>query len=270
MIWSYAVTTVPERIEDPLPRTLCSLAMAGWDRPRLSVDGEGLRPDTRAHLPERPLSEIARQYEAAFPSLSITVRSPNARPFANWYLAALELYLRVPLADRYALFQDDIVVCRNTRAYLESIPYPEKGYCNLYTHTATNEPLIAGKVGWIEGGLTNPPPPLGTNANRWQAGRSATALVFNRAAMQALLTAYAMVDHATDSTKGWRKVDGAIVNAMNQAGFREYVHAPSLAQHTGERTSMRSLPQKYAASFPGEEVDALEFLTSRTGAGANA
>lgn len=263
LIWAYGVSTVPERIEDPLPRTLHSLAAAGWPHPRLFVDGEGLRPDTRAHLPERPLSEIARQYEAAFPDLPLTVRSPNARSFANWYLAALELYLRVPLADRYALFQDDIVICRNTRAYLESIPYPEKGYCNLYTHTATNEPLIAGKPpGWVEGGLTNPPPPLGMNVNRWQAGRSAVALVFDRAAMQALLTAYAMVDHATDSSKGWRKVDGAIVNAMNQAGFREYVHAPSLVQHTGERTSMRSLPQKYAASFLGETFDALEFLNA--------
>lgn len=37
--WSYGVTTVTERRDTLLPQTLASLKAAGWDNPRLFVDG---------------------------------------------------------------------------------------------------------------------------------------------------------------------------------------------------------------------------------------
>ena len=48
--------------------------------------------------------------------------------------------------------------------------------------------------------------------------------------------------------------------AFRKAGWAEYVHAPSLVQHIGERTSMGNKPQPSADSFPGEEFDATELL----------
>lgn len=253
MRWAYAVTTVPERRHTTLPRTLDSLATAGFDKPRLFVDGLG------RSLASGRYSELVRSYEDQFPHLELAVRWPNLRTHGHWFLTLHELFQRDPNAERFAVFQDDFVTYRNLRSYLERVPYPDKAYLNLYTFTATNEPIIRGKPpGWYEAGLLNSPP-----GTRWQAGRGAVALVFSNQAAQVLLSAPQMLSHATDKQRGWRKVDGAIVNAMNQAGWREYVHAPSLVQHTGQFSSMGSMPLKYAESFLGEEVDALTFLEQR-------
>ena len=94
MKWSYGVTTVEARRDSTLPRTLDSLARAGFDTPRLFVD-RGLLA------------------------------------FGNWALAAWELYIREPRADFYAIFQDDILACRGLRGYLERSS-PKAGYLNLY------------------------------------------------------------------------------------------------------------------------------------------
>lgn len=60
-----------------------------------------------------------------------------------------------------------------------------------------------------------------------------------------------------DPTRGWRAVDGGIVTGMNKVGYREYVHYPSLVQHTGLISSMRNRQQPTAPSFPGEDFDAM-------------
>ena len=257
--WVYGVTTVYQRFDTLLPRTLASLKAAGWDTPHLFVDGVGLSSIKHRY------SELVQRYEATYPYLPLTVRYPAVKCHAHWHLSFLQLFETDPTADYYALFQDDFVCYRNTREYITRSPCPEKGYMSLLTNTATNEPIIAGKPygTWHEGGLTNRPE---SNPNLWQAGRGAVALVFNREAAYELLSSPKMVEHATDTNRGWRKVDGAIVNAMNQAGYREYIHCPSLAQHTGhppETSTTRSLPIPLAATFLGEGVDALEFLKPR-------
>ena len=255
--WVYGVTTVAQRFDTLLPRTLNSLAQGGFDRPHIFVDGHGLSPVKHYY------TELVQRYEGTYPDLPLTVRSPAVKCHAHWTLALLQLFLTDPTADYYALFQDDFVCYRNLREYLTRNPCPDKGYMNLYTATATNEPIISGKPygTWHEGGLVNRPRPDAPVA--WQAGRGAVALAFNREAAYALASSSKMVEHATDMQRGWRKVDGAIVNAMNQAGYREYVHSPSLVQHTGhppEYSTTKSMPIPLAATFLGEEVDALSFL----------
>ena len=115
MNWAYGVTTVPRRRDDLLPRTLASLRAAGWDSPRLFVDGDD---DTVSW---------SREF-----GLPVTARKPLVRVTGNWLLGMVELYVRDPHADRYAIFQDDVVFCRNARAYLDSVPAPERGYMNLH------------------------------------------------------------------------------------------------------------------------------------------
>lgn len=243
--WAYGVTTVPGRIEDLLPRTLESLKAAGFDRPRLFVDG----------------APSPRPYEERFPGLAVTVRNPRLRTYGNWIISLAELYVRDPNFDRYALFQDDFVTCRNLREYLERRPFPEDGYGNLYTFME-NEQVIDGRPpGWVE----SQPIRSGRDyhGKRQQGGRGAVALVFTRKGVLDLLTHQHVVHRPQDVASGWKRVDGAVVEAMNRAGYREYVHNPSLVQHTGRVSSMGNIQRPPAKSFRGEEFDCLTLLEEK-------
>ena len=124
--WSYGVTTCQQRLKTLLPRTLSSLAASGFDSPRLFIDG--------GHEDDAPYC------------LPITYRLPNVGAFGNWLLAAWEIYIRQPQAQMYAIFQDDVVLCRGVRQYLETCEYPQRGYLNLFTF-ASNEEMIFDKRG---------------------------------------------------------------------------------------------------------------------------
>jgi len=226
--WSYGVTTLADRFDDLLPKTLTSLNRSGFGQPRIFVDGEGALPDCVAGLP-------------------ITQRIPKVMTMANWWLALTELYMREPLADRYAIFQDDLVCSRNLRAYLEASEYPEKGYLNLYTFPENEKPTN----GWHESN---------------QRGRGAVALVFNNEAVRSLLLAEHMIKKVQDRQlrrgypRGTKGVDGGVVESFRKIGWKEYVHSPSLVQHTGLVSSMGNRRHPLATSFKGESFDLINLL----------
>lgn len=224
MKWSYGVTTVPKRFNDLLPRTLASLKEAGFDSPRLFVDGA------------KELPEIFRSYEATF-------RFPKVRTFGNWILTLWELYLREPTADCYAIFQDDFVTYRNLRGYLEKCDFPKRGYWNLYTFPQNEKKFN----GWY---LSN------------QLGKGAVGLIFNNEGVRTLLGAKHMIGRPLSADRGWKAVDGGIVTAMKQAGWQEWVHNPSLVYHTGEVSSMGNKHQEQTQTFRGEDFNALELIKS--------
>lgn len=246
-VWEYGITTVDTRQDTTLPVTIESLKRAGFDKPRLFVDGTNAIP----------------HYALKF-GLPITVRgNNNVRAFANWYMAAVELYMRNPNADRYLLFQDDIIACKNLRAYLEYVPYPDgngrqKGYLNLITYPQNeSQSKLYGEL---------PENNNGTQAGWYpsnQLGKGAQGLVFNNAAMIALLTSDYMVKRVQDERRGWHGIDGGIATAMKRMGFIEYVHTPSLIRHIGEETSMgeeHPKTQPIDKSFQGEEWDAMTLV----------
>jgi hypothetical protein len=237
MLWSYGVTTVPSRKEVLLPKTLSSLKRGGFECPWLFVDG----------------TADYTQFDIA----GTTVRSTPVRVHGNWILSLYELYIRNPIADRYAVFQDDVVCCRNLRTYLESLPYPDKGYLNLYTEPR-NEACIPMTNGFYPSN---------------QRGLGALALVFTRQAVLQLLVADHMAMRPIPATptalaelkagvyyRGQHSVDGGIVTAFAQAGWKEYVHRPSLVQHIGATSSFRPMTFKPSAGFPGETFDATSML----------
>lgn len=224
MKWSYGVTTVKQRLEDGLlERTLNSLRSAGFDNPRLFIDGDN--------------SGFERF------GLEMTHRNPVIRTFGNWYLALLELTIREPAADRYALFQDDFVTYLGLREYLELVPYPDKGYLNLYTFPC-NQQRCNGN-GWFESD---------------QFGKGAVAIVMDNEAAHVLLTQRHMADRAKDPIRGHRAIDGGIVDSFKKAGYKEYIHNPTLVQHTGHISSMGNSPHQQAVSFRGEQFNAMELL----------
>ncbi len=239
MKWAYGVTTVPSRRETLLPVTLASLKKAGFDRPRLFIDGENNYP----------------WWEKNFPGLELTLRWPTIRTHGNWVLSLYELYIRNPSADRYAIFQDDLLASRNIRTYLEQIPYPEKGYLNLYTFPENERlfPRVGQTLRFEEGWRQSN-----------QRGLGAVGLVFSREAVTTLLSHPHLVSRPQDPGRGWRAIDGGIVDTFRKIGWKEYIHNPSLIQHNGQNTSTISRggrPDSWiSASFRGVEFDALDLL----------
>ena len=222
MEWSYGITTVPERIENGLlKQTIDSLARSGFSKPYLFVDGAD----------PRELPEWVYDYP-------VTVRSDKLRTFGNWVSAAWSLYVYEPKADRYAVFQDDFVVSRNLRGYLEQCEFPSTGYLNLYLFPQNERE----QVGWY---LSN------------QLGKGAVALVFSNEGLRTLLKSDHFVERPRDLIRGHKAVDGGIVTAMNKAGWKEWVHNPSLVQHTGQKSTMGNAKQPLARTFRGEDFDLL-------------
>ena len=228
--WAYGVTTVPDRLASGLlERTLKSLSKSGFPKPRLFIDG----------LPTSVTESVS--------GLEVTCRNPSIRTYGNFHLGLSELFIRNAHADLYAMFQDDFVTYKNLRKYLEGCRYPKKGYLNLYTFPQNQK----NTEGWY---LSN------------QLGKGAVALVFNNEAVQALLNSNYWIGRPASNPGNkdrlWKFIDGGIVEALKKAGFKEYVHNPSLVQHTGDRSSVGNARQEKAPSFRGEEFDALKLLKS--------
>lgn len=224
MKWAYGVTTCKSRLSNLLPRTLASLAKAGFPSPTLFCDG----------VVPSDLPETVRNLPAVF-------RYPTIRTFGNWVLSAWELYLRNPMADRFAIFQDDFVTYPNLREYLEACDYPRRGYWNLYTFPQNTKSFS----GWY---LSN------------QLGKGAVALIFNNETLRTLLASNHMVDRVLDGGRGHKFVDGGVVDSLKKAGWQEYVHNPSLVQHTGLVSSMGNGTHSLADTFRGEDFDAREMI----------
>lgn len=223
--WAYGITTVPSRVDDLFPRTLESLKLAGFGSPWVFVDGA---EDPSAY----------KQF-----GLNVTVRNPNIRTHGNWVLSMYELYIRTPDADRYIIFQDDFITYRNLKQYLEKCSYPPSGYCNLYTFPANQRLCPKDYHGWYR-------------AN--QRGLGAVALMFDLEAVTKIIGSDYMVQRPKSASRGWKAVDGGIVTAMKNIGYREYVHNPSLVQHTGRVSTMKNKRHAEAMSFRGENFNALE------------
>lgn len=255
--WAYGVTTVPERINHHLPKTLNSLTDAGFGNPRLFVDGG--------------TEEQYRHF-----GLKVTTRNPKVRAYANWYMSLLELFMRNPDAQRFAIFQDDIKCVRNLRPYLDQLLFPQKGYINLTTFWESES--IVGEHNPIgiapaapqrlNNGQPKKPNALGVIP---QHGRGALGLVFDREGVLTLLRHPHMTNRVMPDKQGhipdraYRMIDGAVIEAMNNAGYTEYVHNPSLVQHAGTTSTITG--RKWGAkaiskSFPGEQFDCLSLLAT--------
>lgn len=230
MKWAYGVTTTPERFDTTLPGTLASLTNAGFPDPRLFIDLKS----------EVSIPQQLRAYK-------VTVREQNMGIVGNWILALWELMIREPSADRYALFQDDFVTYKNLRLYLESVEFPNDGYLNLYTFPS-NEKLANGRQGFYRSN---------------QKGKGAVALVFDWKGAEAVATSPHMANKIRCLKRGKKSVDGGIVTATKLAKRFEYVHSPSLVQHTGLVSSMGNAKHPLAHSFRGEDFDAMELLEKK-------
>ncbi|NQT14161.1 MAG: glycosyltransferase [Planctomycetes bacterium] len=199
-----------------------------------------------------------------------TFRASTMYAYPHWLLSAWELYLSNPAADRFAIFQDDILAVQNLRSYLDATPYPDKSYLNLFTFLDNERVIRKQPAGWYEAAT------IRNKRNGQQRGCGALALAFSRDAMIALLDSGYMARRMQGPLEGYRGgrdkggmpraysyIDGAVVTAMNKIGWREFIHAPSLIQHTGIKSTIGTGRMPLAKTFPGERFDARKLLPAQ-------
>ena len=244
--FAFGITTIPERRTTTLPITIRSLTNAGFDNPILFIDdrddgGWGLEYDMTIAPPYLSLRKVFRT-------------DGRIKAFGHWILSLYELFIRNPHADLYALFQDDIIVSRNLRLYLDRVTLPNRGYLNLYTFPS-NQKVAPSTTGFYR-----------SNQN----GKGATALVFDRESIVALLTSpHILTKLRSRNHRAWKSIDGGIIQAFKDANpvghWHEYVHNPSLVQHigtqaNGHQSTLGNPEHLLAPSFMGEDFDCSSLL----------
>jgi hypothetical protein len=236
LTWSYGITTIPIRKYTLLPRTLESLRIAGFNEPRLFMDG------------------IDTDYTQLY-QYQVSQRDIPLKAVGNWILSAWELYLRNPLADRYAIFQDDLITYKNLRQYLDICPFPNKGYLNLYTwpmnYKLSPDERILQNIPNVNKGIWY-------KSNQW--GKGALGLVFDNDGFRTLLNSPILLNKPRAEQWADRNIDGMVMEAMYAKDYFEYVHDPSLLQHIGIESSMGSKDMPIAPHFKGESLDAMSLL----------
>lgn len=260
IVWAVGVTTVKERVHTTLQPTLNCLRAAGFPIPRLFADNSA--------------DDFAGPVlNGCYLNSPLTNREPRIRAYGNWLLGLTELVIREPLAHYYAMFQDDLLCYKNLRPYLESCVYPSRGYWNLYTFPE-NQQLV-------------PPDPKNPAqaATGWfrsnQRGRGGLGLVFSQDVAYKLLGSQHMYSRMRNLERGWQSIDGAVVTALAHQGVVEFIHSPSLTQHTGSVSIMgkdsqshphylahpewkrHTDPQPVAPLFRGADFDAMELIKER-------
>lgn len=113
--WSVGVTTAPRTKGYYLDQTLRSLANSGWEN--IVVFAE-------------PNSPIPENFTG-----SVVYRRKQYGDWTNWALGLFELFLSEPDTDYFFMAEDDALICRGAKTYLEQVipKLGDFGSLSLYT-----------------------------------------------------------------------------------------------------------------------------------------
>ena len=230
--WAVGITSAPRK-PSTLFETISSIRDAGWDDLVLFAEPETLTDGLGG-------------------SIEVVRRSAKLGAWPNWILSLAELFLRKPQADAYVLFQDDVILCRNVREYLEMSLWPRERlafvslYCSSgYDGKGERYATPSGVDGYI----------------------GALALVFPPQAVRALLSSgLAWAHRLRPGTGGVNGVDFAIGRWAAKEDLDGLFHSPSLAQHIGDASTVwpdgRNAGRRKADTFVGRDFDACELVHS--------
>ena len=212
MNWATAITTAP-RGEYYLPQAMESIAAAGWD----GVDA----PTIFAEPESQVFDEMASPYISRAANWHVVPANERLGSWPN-FLHALETMVRWrPSADFYAVFQDDILIAENCRAWLEP-QLPLEGIVSLYCSEACAE---GHGGGWFQ-------------VEQGQAKRKAhgaLAVIFPRLIAKLLLKVRPGKGSLT-------KTDIHIGGFADEREISYWMHAPSLVSHIGRRSAIQHVP----------------------------
>jgi len=201
--WAVGVTTAPRR-QPTLEACLDSVVRAGWDSPRLFLDGTLRVPPRYAHLPT-------------------SWREEGIGAWPAWYLALVELLVQCPDADAFLMLQDDAILHDQCplRNYLEQVLWPgdRPEMISLFYAGDDTTPgwhRTEGDASWSALALLFPPV-------------LARQLVADPGAAQALLRATA-AHHVP--------IPNVVFEWTNRCGIHAWYTVPSLAQHIGSSSTI--------------------------------
>lgn len=210
-VWATGITT-SYREKATLSRSLKSIERAGWSDVHVFADGE-------CRVPYR---------------CPITRRVPNVGAFSNWWLSLQELVHRRPEATHYALFQDDVILCRGARERVETLN--ADGVLSLYQsshHASEYCQEFAGGAKFV----------------------GALALVIPREVAYRMVVSDLGLTHRLRKQRSNDYIDGGIGHWCRENKVPLTIHGPSLAQHIGE-TSTLGHREEPSSTFVGEHFDA--------------
>jgi hypothetical protein len=201
--WAVGVTTAPRR-RPTLELCLDAVVRAGWEQPRLFLDGLTPIPPRYGHLP-------------------VTWREEGIGAWPAWYLALSELVLQLPDADAYMMLQDDVAPYdrESLRGYLEQVLWPGErpGLISLF-YTGHN--LMPG---WHDA------------AGEWHWG--AQGFIFSPGLARALLDDGALWRACLAASGDHHlPIPELIGEWAHRAGVDVWYASPSLTQHIGNTSTI--------------------------------
>lgn len=243
--WLVAVQACRRPQRQTIDRTLKTLALAGWPEPIVFWDG--------------PLEEEARRRilakAAQWGAPDFVVRGRPAGALASFGAIAAELAAREPEAA-HLIVQDDVALSANVRQYLDARGWPRDAV--LLKLFAPDETIAAA----AEPGWTEIPEELHM--------RGAQALLFPPGELERLVASPHILNQRRGLIRGSshrtnEAIDNVVARWAREAGGRQYVHNPSLAQHTAPTADNSALGHVFpeASSWRGERFDCLAELPGR-------
>lgn len=236
--WAVGVVTAP-RAESCIEKTLPSLRNGGWDDFVVYAEPGSVVPHDK-----------------------VVMRPEVYGDWANWYCGLSELVQTHPQADYVLMLEDDVVMCKNVRQYLDvSIPkLDDFAALSFYTPAFYNKFSTESMFNKeYEGSRT-----LGTLT---VIMKMATALDF--IGDPEISKRRFLSKDSTMAAQDWSNTAKDIFLGLwaKRKGLPIYYHSPSLAQHIGQKTTLLVTYalydgdlQRYALTFMGEQYDALKLL----------
>ena len=239
MKWAVGVITAPRKQGCYLERTLNSICKAGW---------QGLV------LFAEPGSPIPASYQG-----DVVSRPKLFGDWTNWATGLYELLLSEPDAAYFAMFEDDVVVCRGAKSYLEyAIPCLED-FASLSIYTP---PVCHRKCQ----GFYN-------NCRGWDTIGTQTVIMTHESVIR-FFSDYQVQSHRfskvgdpgtpycfIDAFPVGNTVKDAVIGRWaEKSKLPVFYHTPSLAQHIGAESTLFDTPGHRAEDFVGEENDLRDWL----------
>lgn len=199
--WAVGVTTAPRKRET-FTESMRSILEAGF-APRIFAEPDSPIPDEFRNVP-------------------LTQHRETLGCWPNYYMALQELLTRQPDADAYAIFQDDIIVAKGTREYLERALWPTEtcGVVSIYCSLA----YAQEKPGWY------------TLDQKWVWG--ACAFIFPRDQLVHFLSNNAIHWRLSGRAGGVRNIDIVVGNWAKEHSRPVWYCSPSLVQHIGNASTL--------------------------------
>ena len=221
MKWATGVTVAPRK--NPT-----------FDRCYQSFLDSGFKP----HIFKEPGVSI----DPAFSVNGVTERMYTLGAWKNWLLGLRELRTSNPDAEIYGMFQDDALLCKNVKPYLENVlwPSPNASVVSIYT-----------------------PRPYASDST-WSYGRlplwGAVAYFFTKDTLNSLLN-----HPIIRRWDGDKCIDIKVGEWCEAIKKPPVFHNPSLAQHISECSSIwgndvAAEGDTAAFEFVGENFDAMQLL----------